>query len=175
MSNVRPRIMARSLRPTLPIQDWRIAVHLGATQAIQNQPGTPAYKCECIWCQNWKRIAQKILPSDLNAQLQRFGIQPDHPTDLYVFEKSNESAYCSITYHVVGKLLSGPAAWRDDEKLGPILMYREVRSSPQYLSIVVLPHRQAHCPGPVFEDKSAGELVQIDLRLQVPIPEGVSN
>jgi len=154
------------LRPTIPLADWRIAIHIEATKTVQNQPGTPAYGCECPQCRNWRLAADEILPPELMGQLRRLGIDPSRPTDLYATTEEDGYLVYRVMYHVVGRLLSGPNIWRDygDDRMK---MYRPFRSKP-WLSLMVLPYRQSYTAGPVLQDKKAGEILQIDFRLDVP-------
>jgi hypothetical protein len=162
--------MPQLLRPTIPISEWKIAVNLAATQAIQHQPGVPAYNCTCHWCKNWALSASSILPSELKMQLERIGVQITFPNELYAFQEEECGAHCRVVYHVVGKLLSGPEVWRQDEALGETLVYRELRSSPA-LSLAIYPHHLRGGPAPAFSGGVQGKLLQIDFRLFVPKPQ----
>lgn len=153
-------------RPTIPIAEWKLATHLEATREIQNQKGVPAYGCDCEWCFSWKHCLKLVLPEELQEQLARVGVELDHPTDLYKFE-SDESGYSiRVVYHAVGKILEGPSQWKSTE-IGEMLMYSTIREQP-YLALVVFPQRLSKDQAPVLNNKSAGELIRIDLRLVIP-------
>lgn len=156
------------LRPTIPIDEWRIATHLEASRLVQIHPKSPATGCECLCCRNWRLVAKEVLPKELQQQLLRFGIEVERPSDAYVFEQKDQGAHCRIVYHVGGKLLSGPVVINEDPKLGRVLHYKQIRSHPQYASLAVLPSKEAYSLGSELEDHSAGDLLQIELRLYVP-------
>ena len=159
-------------RPTLPISEWRIATHLDATKSVQHQVGTPAYKCTCQWCENWRAVFSDVIPLELSTQLLRIGIKPDLPTDLYAYEQSPGFVSCRITYHVVGKLLSGPDVWLNGSKNPDrVLNYHQMCPQPNFVLLAIYPHRQGHCPGPALEDEAAGELLQVDLRIRLPFKQ----
>jgi hypothetical protein len=68
------------MRPTIPLDLWKTAVDLEATRAIQDQPGTPAYGCQCDQCRYWTKAAANVLPESLFDQFLRIGIAPKRPT-----------------------------------------------------------------------------------------------
>ena len=71
-----------------------------------------------------------------------------------------------VVFHAVGKILSGPNQWKNNE-MGEMLLYHTVRGKP-YLSVVVFPQSQSLDEAPTFKDQKAGDLVRIDLRLRMP-------
>ena len=153
-------------RPTIPIAKWKLATHLEATREIQNQKGVPAYGCDCEWCFNWKNCLKVVLPEELQEQLTRVGVELDHPTDLYKFEGDESGSSIRVVYHAVGKILEGPRQWKSTD-VGEILIYSTIRKQP-YLSLVVFPQSHSHDQAPILNNKSAGELIRIDLRLVIP-------
>lgn len=153
-------------RPTIPVFEWKLAVHLEATRKIQNQEGTPAYECKCEWCQSWSSSYMELLPNDIQEQLIRVGIQIESPTDLYQFESSEDYSSIRVIYHAVGKIISGLNQWQNNE-LGKALLYTEIKKNP-YLSLVVFPQKQSFDPSPKLEDRDTGELIRIDFRLWMP-------
>jgi hypothetical protein len=159
------------MRPTIPIAQWRVAVDLVATREIQNQPGSPAYGCVCKWCENWRRAWSSTLSEELQGQLSRLRVDIDHPTDLYSFEESSQGANCRVIFHLVGKLLSGPNAWREDPAVGRMLMYQyqPLLNQSNSLGLVVLPSQQMVNFSPCPPDGSDNEVLQIDMRLHVPL------
>lgn len=156
------------MRPTLPIDQWRIATHLEATRAVQSHPTSPATGCQCLCCRNWRLVATDVLPLGLQEQLLRFGIAIQQPSDAHSLEQTDAGAHCRIVYHVVGRLLSGPMVVGEDPHLGRVLRYREVRGRPRFLSLAVVPSRHMFGPAPVLNDPSAGEALQLDFRLDGP-------
>ena len=153
-------------RPTIPIADWKLAIHLEATREIQNQKVVPAYNCDCEWCFNWRCCLKVVLPKELRQQLTRIGVELEHPTDLYQFQSDHGGASIRVVYHAVGKILEGPNQWKSTD-IGEMLMYSTIRETP-YLSLVVFPQSQFHDISPVLSNTSAGELVRIDFRLVIP-------
>jgi hypothetical protein len=155
------------MRPTIPLDAWRIAIDLETTRAVQHQRGTPAYKCGCEQCRHWRNIAATALPKPLFSQLRRLGITPERPTDVYSYDRNDDSEEYRITFHVAGKLLSGPDAWRETERLGSLLQYRDVAPAPNYIAIAVFPHKKTRYPAPVLPAASTGLLIQVDIRMRV--------
>lgn len=163
LSAMRPR------RPTIPLADWRIASDLEGSRAIQRHSAMPATGCTCAGCQRWSQIAQHVLPTDLQGQLARLGIQPEYPADLYAMGRGDGSVEYRVIYQLVGRLLSGPAAWREDAALAAkVLTYQVLRPAPQYFAAVVLPHREVPGAVPMLGEEDVGELLQIELRIHVP-------
>jgi hypothetical protein len=158
------------MRPTIPLDAWRIAVDLDVTRAIQHQCGTPAYACECEQCRHWRAIAARALPASLFHQLCRIGITPTRPTDLYAFHRDDNGEHYRITFHIAGKLLSGPDAWCETERFGSQLRYRELAPSPDNIVIAVFPHHRTRYPAPTLPTTSTSSLIQVDLRMRVPTP-----
>ena len=153
-------------RPTIPISEWKLAINLETTRDIQNQEGTPAHGCECEWCLAWKAVYKELLPEALQEQLLRVGIELENPTDLYQFEKNENSSAVRVVYHAVGKILSGPNQWKYNE-LGKVLMYQTIRENP-YLSLIVFPQSHSFDASPELRDEKSGELIRIDFRLNIP-------
>lgn len=156
----------KNLRPTIPVQEWKLAVHLEATRGVQNQAGNPAYGCECKSCKDWRNAFEEFLPNELKSQLKRVGIELEHPTDLYRFDASKEGCHLRIVYHAIGKILEGPNSWSKNED-GDVLMYKEVSDNPN-ISLVVLPQSQLHDHAPTHKDTSTGDLIRFDFRLLLP-------
>jgi hypothetical protein len=156
------------MRPTIPLSEWRIAIDLAATKAIQNQPGTPAHGCECDQCLLWENTFSSVLPSLLLEQLRRVGISPEKPTDLYWSDKNDIGAHCRITFHIAGKILSGPNAWIDTELYGPQINYLELSNSPKFLLLAAFPHKGTLYQAPKLPAGSNSDLIQVDLRALVP-------
>jgi hypothetical protein len=129
----------------------------------------PAYGCGCEWCGRWKRDARDILPADLRHQLLRLGIRVEQPADLYTCESAGTNPHCRLVYYAVGKLLSGPATSREDPRLGSMFIYQELRAEPRLLSLAVFPVRDRLAIGSIAFDPAHGDLLRIDVRLQLRI------
>jgi hypothetical protein len=157
------------MRPTIPLANWRIAVNLSATQSVQNQPGQPAYGCRCRWCANWSRGWTSAFPSDVHQQLERLCIDIAHPSELYAFEEAPGGAHCRVIYHVVGKLLSGPAVWHEDTNLGKTLVYHPIGEAKTSIGLAVIPCSQTWEMHPQSDQVSRSELLQIDFWLFVAL------
>jgi len=155
-------------RPTIPLADWRIASDLEASRALQRHPAMPATGCPCAGCQRWLRIAQDVLPAELHAELARLGIQVEYPADLYAMARGDGMVEYRVIYQVVGRLLSGPAAWREDAaQAAKVLVYQTLRPAPLYLAAVVLPQREVPGSVPIRGEEGVGGLLQIELRAHV--------
>jgi hypothetical protein len=154
------------LRPTIPVSDWRIATHLEATRALQRRASNPAEGCDCTLCQHWAKVATTVLPLDLQKQLHRFGIDLEHPADVYASSYEAGGAHCRVIFHVVGKLLSGPQIWMENLEWGRSLNYKELRPVPQWLGLAVLPAKEFRMNADP-DASAAGDILQIDLRLFV--------
>ena len=153
--------MPKLRRPTIPICDWRVAVHLEATKKIQGQHGTPGFNCDCDECTRWRKDWSIILPHSLGKELERFGIDPARPTDIY------GGNFPRVSYHVVGKILSGPVGHYIDDKWGWTQGYIVIREEPQ-LMISVARSLETTAANPYLENNDDGELILIDLRLKLP-------
>lgn len=153
-------------RPTIPLANWKLAVDIEATRGIQNQKGVPAFECSCEWCSKWKHCYKKLLPIELQTQLERVGIQLEHPTDLYKYENSASGVGIRVTFHAVGRILEGSNQFRDTE-FGEALQYSTIRTDP-YISLVVLPQEKSHEASPTLQGSTESELICIDFRLGIP-------
>lgn len=153
-------------RPTIPLFEWKLAIDLESTREIQNQKGKLPDACDCEWCHKWKHCFVDILPEGLQEQLARIGVVLDKPTDLYKFKDNESGVSIRVVYHAVGNVLSGPNQWESTD-IGEMLMYRIIRDEP-YLSLVVLPQNQALGKAPTLRDSSAGKLICIDFRFEIP-------
>jgi hypothetical protein len=156
-------------RPTIPLAEWRIATHVGATRAIQRLAGMPATGCRCDDCARWAAVAADVLPASLQEQLHRLGIESEYPTDLYASEEKEDGAYYRVVYHAIGKVLSGPRAVHQD--VGDVALswdYVELRPSPSWVGIVVLYEGELYGPVQWFKGSEDGKLIRIDVRLWVP-------
>jgi hypothetical protein len=155
----------KSRRPTIPLSKWELAVDLELTGQIQAQEGTPAHACDCRLCLEWKRVLESALPEDMYRQLQRIGINLLAPTDLYGAGEANEERNIRITFHLVGKLLSGPDAFTFSRQPNERALYYEIIRESPYFSMRVLPNSKSFEPSPVLPNGTTHGVVCIDIRL----------
>jgi hypothetical protein len=160
--------MVKSMRPTIPIVDWKIAVDLKQTSAIQQHPLMSATNCNCDFCKNWLLVFKEVLPAYLIHQLERLGISPQHPADSYGSAPKDGEVEYRVWYYVVGKILSGPNGWKQDQSLGEIRNYIALSDSPRFLSLVIQQQKQFHDQVPDFSEEVLRDLIQIDFRLSIP-------
>lgn len=153
--------MPRLRRPTIPICDWRIAVHLEETKGVQGQHGTPAFECDCDECTRWRNRWRDVLPEALSSELSRLGVDPARPTDIYGGDAPR------VSYHVVGKIISGPDSFRQDKQWGRQQTYQVIREDP-WLGISVARSEETSAAEPVIDENAAGDLIVIDLRTDWP-------
>lgn len=152
--------MPKLRRPTIPIFKWRIATHLEATKSVQGQHGTPAYKCDCEECTRWRHSWHEVLPELLGSELIRLGVDPAQPTDIYGGDDAR------VSYHVIGKIISGPDSFLTDDNWGKQQTYEVIREEP-WLSISVARSDETSAAAPEIEDDKFGDLIVIDLRLRI--------
>lgn len=164
MSASRPGASKRSMRPTIALAPWKIAVDLTASRAIQQHASAPATGCRCDDCTHWRRVADQVLPEALAGQLALLGLDIHHPSDLYAMRRETDSADYRVAYHIVGKIMSGPIVWRDDAQMGEMLIYHWLRTAPA-LALAVMPSSQSSAQAPAVDIRS---LICIDIRLTVP-------
>ena len=158
------------MRPTIPLADWRIATDLVATRALPDAIPLPQCRRTCEWCRNWAVAHSTILPASLITELRRLGIDPAAPTDLYAFAEPTDG-YRQIphrvTFHTTGEILSGPAAWTEDARLGRVRSYAPVPAVPGRFGLSVAYERDVG--GDLAWQRMIGaSLVQVDFRLEVP-------
>lgn len=151
-------------RPTVPIDEWRIALNLSDTRLVQKDRSAPAYNCECNLCQRWKEQYRELLPESLYKELSRAQINLDYPTELYEYGRQSENSLVRIHFHIVGKVLSGPQTSQPKET-GRHLHYSEVRESP-LVSISVIRHSESlYEYHPEYNKTKSGEIILLDIRL----------
>ncbi len=153
-------------RPTIPLANWKLAVDLEATREIQNQKGVLAFECRCEWCFKWKHCFKDVLPIGLQEQLERVGIQLEHPTDLYKYERNESGVGIRVIFHAVGRIIEGSNQFRNTD-FGEALQYSTIREEP-FIFLVVLPQTKSHEAAPTFKGGSESELMCIDFRLVIP-------
>ncbi|WP_148714133.1 hypothetical protein [Chitinolyticbacter meiyuanensis] len=114
------------------------------------------------------------MPDKLYHQLCRLPINVSRPSDLYAYEAHDDGAHCRVIYHLAGKILSGPDAWRGDAGVGKVLVYSAAAAAPHQVGMVVVPSRQTFDARPQYPAHEDNELLQIDLRLFVPHPDSAA-
>jgi hypothetical protein len=153
-------------RPTIPLFLWKLAVNTESTKQIQNHSSSPAHNCECEWCLLWRNQVEELLPDTIKEQLLRIGIDLNRPSELYKFGQDIDHYSMRVIYHLVGKVLSGPIQ-RIDKDGDKFLTYQTVRKVP-YFSLNVIPENQSLEYCPKLNDSSAGDVIIVDFRLDVP-------
>ncbi|TQV76858.1 hypothetical protein FLL45_02565 [Aliikangiella marina] len=156
------------LRPTIPIANWKVALNIEESQKVQNQESVPAFNCDCESCEHWRKMYEKVLPEGILLELKRLGINLDTPSDAYEHGSGEDGRHFRIIFHIVGRILSGPEAYRCEQQIdSSVLNYQVTRETP-YFSIVVLPYAESYDKGPIYEKSKKGELITIDMRLSIP-------
>jgi hypothetical protein len=153
----------------LALGEWRIATDLVATRDLPRIVTPPVCGRRCPWCRNWTLACAQALPVFLLEQLGRIGVDPPRPTDLYKFEDPDRVSGLiahRVTFHAVGKILSGPALWIDLE-LGPHRSYVRPPGAPEGLGLSLGSARQVPDKHS-WEREVKGPLIEIDFRLPVP-------
>lgn len=158
------------MRPTLPLSEWRIAVDLNASRAIRSATGHPAEHCTCVDCEAWRSVVPDAFPAGIAAELQRLGVDVRHPTDLYVYDRSAETLGYRVMYHVVGRILSGPAPWLDSDMYGVddrFHNYHAVQAKPTWVGLRVSAARDSFEYAPDLPVGCRSAVLCIDFRLRV--------
>ena len=158
------------MRPTIPLSDWRLAVDLNASRGIRRQTGHPAADCTCHGCTTWRKLAAKVFPKSLAAELERLGVDKNHPTDLYIFDETKGAMDFRVIYHIAGKILSGPVPWLDKDEFDDALdskmhYYHEVQPEPDYIGLRVSTTRDSFEYAPQLTDDSKSDVLCLDFRL----------
>ncbi len=153
------------MRPTIPFSAWRIAVDLDATRTIRRQTGHPAENCTCADCMTWRNVASSAFPPSLDNGLLRLGIEKDKPTDLYVFGRTAQMADFRVIYHIVGRVLSGPAPWIKDIAQSTLHNYHVMQSEPTWIGLRVSTARDSYEYAPKSTKTTQGDVLCIDFRI----------
>ncbi|MFC3192746.1 hypothetical protein ACFODZ_00705 [Marinicella sediminis] len=163
--------MTIARRPTIPFAQWKLAVDLKATRKLQNQAGMPAFGCACDVCADWKKLYKKIIPGQMSEQLNRIGVDQQHPTDIYAFMESENDRAIRVLFHFIGKILSGPGAQTFCNKVHGQIMNYVPQGYENFFSIMVLPANQSFETAPRRSDGSHDQVVCIDMRLMYSLPQ----
>ncbi|MFK7888876.1 MAG: hypothetical protein AB8G16_18620 [Gammaproteobacteria bacterium] len=144
-----------SRRPTIPLYDWRIAVHLEGAQHVQRQDGMPAVGCDCDNCVWWREIYRDVLPEKLQQQLPRFGADLDRPSDVHPYGGSEGGLYdFRVQFHTVGKILS--TAGSDEQ-------FVEIQNEPLRITMQVVRGHKLYFYTPDIPDASWGDVLCIEI------------
>lgn len=162
-----PDPLMAGMRPTIALSEWRIAVDLVATRKIRRQTGHPAENCACEDCTVWRAVGPSAFPPELAEQLRRLGIEKDKPTDLYVFDRGDRIVDFRVMFHVVGRILSGPPAWLDDNDENRMHNYHAVQSEPTRILLRVCTARDSFEYAPTSVNTPANQVLCVEFRLQV--------
>jgi len=166
-------VVSRRMRPTIPLADWRIASDLAAARAVAAVTLPPPCGRECVECRNWSLAFATAIPESLASELRRLGVDPALPTDVYAFGKAppTDPAFVPhrVTYYTVGEILSGPALWVDDARVGRLRNYTPVSSAHGECTLSVA-YARDDISNPEWYRSAQGEapLIQVDFRLDVP-------
>lgn len=158
---------SQHVRPTIPLADWRIAADLDATKSIRRESGHPADGCGCEQCLGWKRAVYTAFPPSISEQLHQLGVEPQHPTDLYLTDDSKKVRGFRVMYHIAGKILSGPAPWHEHVELGSMHHYHVIQEVPTYVSLRVSTTKQSFAFAPRVPACSTSDVICLDFRLEV--------
>ena len=157
------------MRPTIPVAQWRLAIDLAATHAVNRIDTRPAPQCgDCADCRLWASAYARALPSRLAAELQRLGLDLGHPSDVYGSSDAAvaEPVVLRVTYHVVGRILSGPAEFRRDLVSNWGRNYVRHPDAPERVGVAVA--YQARLGRPTWIPDDIDSLLAIDLWLTIP-------
>ena len=153
------------MRPTIPLAGWRIAVDLGAVRSLASHIPDPPCGRRCPMCRNWTAAAGEALPTGLQAQLVRLGIDPAAPSDLYGSGCAPGVYRYRLTYHTAGRILTGPSSVLRIPRLGIHRHYHTIRETP-WIGLSVAYEHLVH--GKVDWRLGTSPVVQVDFRLDVP-------
>jgi pyruvate-formate lyase-activating enzyme len=159
------------MRPTIPLADWRIAVDLTASRALRDVIPPPPCEWTCPWCRNWAVAYSSALPANILRELHRLGVDPTRPTDVYAYsapQEPDQRAPSRVTFHTVGRILSGPPASVEDARLGTVRPYFTLDhdAEPPMPGLSVAYEKDV-AGTPSWADALPESLVQIDFRLPV--------
>lgn len=157
------------MRPTIPLADYRLAVDLDATRDLRRADAGDAVGCECVWCENWRGALSATVPAPVLTQLQRIGIDPRAPSDLYAYDTKEEGHLVRVVFYVVGAVQSGPPATIDfvlpDGSREVGRRYEAVRETTSWIGLTVAPPLGGR---PQWAPVHVGPVLEVDFRLYVP-------
>lgn len=154
------------MRPTIPLADWKLAINLEQTEAVQVSKDAPAFQCSCEQCSIWRRHLEKLLPAQVVRQLRRLKIDVRHPFDAYEYARSDQGVQLRVIFTAVGKILSGPASSIAGPD-GSGMNYMELRTDP-FVGLRVVTGTEAHNVPSLTTVLEKNHFIEIDFRLHVP-------
>ena len=155
------------MRPTIPLGPWRLAVDLEPSRALSALDTLPARGCDCAACRLWADAGVARLPESLRAELRRLGIAPDRPSEVYVHSEDGDAVAVRVTYHCVGRVLSGPAIVRESPGGRAGRHYEALAQAPTELLMAVSP-QAAFGGAPAWAPPAMQPLIVIDMFVRVP-------
>ena len=155
------------MRPTIPFAEWRLAIDLAATRAIDALTTPPARGCNCVDCQRWANSHENLLPVALREELTRIGVDPARPLDVYVTSTSDTAATMRVSYGAVGRILSGPAELAGSSTSGTGRNYVILREAPALVAVAIA-YQESIGGMPDWAPKASHTLLAIDLWVNVP-------
>jgi hypothetical protein len=117
------------------------------------------------------------LPESLQHELRRIGIEPSRPSDLYILTNEDTHLGIRVSYHCVGRIVTGPPEFRQapDSSLGR--HYEPLSEMPDHLSLAVA-YQESLSALPGWAEPTMQPLIAIDLYVQLsrrPGEPGVAN
>ena len=87
-----------SRRPSISLAEWRLAIDLAPTRAIDALTTPPARGCSCVDCERWATSHARVLPAALREDLERIGVDPARPLDVYATSTSDSAVTMRVSY-----------------------------------------------------------------------------
>lgn len=93
---------------TLDLPGWRLEYDRVATAAAYDKvPVSGPESCGCDPCRNWSLTRERLLPSELRALLERFGVPFDKEAEVYHNARLDSGLHSyGGWYHFVGRVIS---------------------------------------------------------------------
>jgi len=158
------------MRPTIPFGPWRLAVDLAGTRAVNALDVHPARGCTCEDCRRWAQLHETLLAVSLAEELRRIGIDPARPSDCYSTGETQEQFTLRVTYHCVGRILSGPPEFRQSDPEHTGRHYEPLGDGPGEIALAVA-YLESIVPAlPEWATPELRPLIAIDLWLSAPQP-----
>jgi hypothetical protein len=145
------------MRPTIPLGPWRLAIDLAATRAVNGLSVHPAVGCTCESCERWARLHEALLSPELDDELRRIGIDPAAPSD------THGASDMRVTYHAVGRILSGPPELTRSAYERAGRHYEVLQHEPDLVALAVA-YQSSVAPAPLaWAPAELQPLIAIDL------------
>jgi hypothetical protein len=107
------------------------------------------------------------LPASLRGELERIGVDPARPVDVYLTGTSESDLAMRVSYCAVGRIVSGPAEFTESRTGSAGRNYVMLRSPPAALGLAVA-YQDSIGPVPDWAATSMQPLLAIDLWVDVP-------